>query len=898
MFDVRCSVFDVLLPRFQPLDEASCRASKVCRIAAALLLAIGLRPAAAAGTNAPATRCAALCIGVADPLAQDADRGAADAARLGEALRQAGAAPVTVLTNAAAGREAVVAALFRLRAGLGSGDLAIVTYTGPVRVSSDGHRDVVRLMPAGAAEEDALSVPDFVVPLLARSDADLAVLVTGLPGLGRRSTVAGPWRDATGSRGPLRSCTLLLSGGRGEPTEASGKRTLLGANLSSELVRACERASDGVSLQDWLRSAVRRVILESGARQTPELTVSGDATGARIRMRPADEPPAGPAAFLAGIEELAAAGRTDEALSAGFRRAADLLEGATPDLDACLALLDRIALASDRADLSMVFTVERIHRSRDAGLRARLLHALGRLTLRAGRPIDAAALHRRALEAAGDQAAGWAWLADAYDRAGEPEPAQEAAAESLRRWSLMVPQEDEEALAIAHEVLGRSAFRRGDTAAALSSFGKALDTLRRLAHADPDRLSRLLRETGEARLGNGDPEGAASLLREAIGRLEPAAGASLDLAKARMALGDALAISDPAGALAAWQDAHTTWTAQGPDTSPPPARLLVSIGEGLTAAGRPEESRPVLDQALERSGDDPALRIRIHRALSRTAVALKDPVGALHHAQLALATAGGPEPAGPAVTAGLCSDLAALHFERGEIDRAIEYGERAVAERKDAALDDAAAAATWILLGRAHEAAKTHAAAAAAWSNAVHVLMRVDGANAVSVGIARTREGRAWLAAGRADHAARAFEEARLVYRIRTTADPAARADALLGLGEAHERLGDRTKARTSLESALAIATAGGESCDGLRARSLLALARIAGAEGRMFEARRRVAGCIPLLERLQAPELPEAAALERMLQAALAVPRPQGGPADMPAFLAVEAARAGDAPR
>jgi tetratricopeptide (TPR) repeat protein len=903
VFDVRCSVFDVLPARFQSLEYAARRASRVWTLAAAFAFAAGMAPAVAADTNAPAPRCTALCIGVADPLAEGADRGAADAARLGEAFRAAGFSPVTVLSGDRAGRDAILAALFRLRAGLRAGDLALVAYTGPVRVERDDASDIFHLRTAGDAEDDALSVPDVLVPLAARAEADLALIVTGLPRLGARAGGTGPWRAAGSPPAALRSYAFLASGGRGELTEGSGPRTLLAANLAAELVRAFERTSEGVSLQNWLRAAVRRVTLESGARQTPELTLSGDGSGVRIRARAADVPPVDPVPSLAVIEDLVAAGRTDEALAAGLLRAADLLEGGTaPDLDACLALLDRIALASGRTDLAMIFTAERIRRSENAGVRVRLLHALGRLTLRDGRPIDAAALHRRALESGGGDAAGWAWLADAHDRAGESEPAREAAAECLRRWSPLVPPEDEEALSIAHEVLGRAAFHRGETAAALSSFEKALDTRRRLDHGDPARLSRLLREAGEIRLRSGDPEGAVSLLRESVDRIEHAVGDPLDLAKARMTLGDALAASDPDGALAAWQDAYAKWIASGPATSSPPVRLLVSIGEALTAAGHPGEARPVLDQALDRSGDDPALRIRVHRALSRTSAALRDPVGALHHAHLALATAAGPEPAEPAVTAGLCSDLAALHFERGEIERAVEYGERAVAGRGDAGLDDAATAAAWILLGRAHEAGKAHATAAAAWSNAVHVLMRVDGANAVSVGIARTREGRAWLAAGRPDPAARAFEEARLVYRIRTTADPASRADALLGLGEAQEMLGERTKARTSLESALTVAAAGGESCDGLRARALLLLARIAGAEGRLFEARRRITECIPLFERLRAPELSEAVAVERTIQTALAPPRPQGSHAEMPAFLAVEAARdgrgTGDAPR
>lgn len=849
------------------------------------LSAVGAPPAVAAETSAPSPRCAALCIGVAAPAEEGADRGAADAALLAEALRRAGAAPVTVLTNAAAGRDALVAALFRLRAGLRAGDLAIVAFSGPVSVSSDDTRDVFHLLPAGGSDGDALSVPDLVVPLLARADADLAVLVTGLPGLGRRTTTAGPWRQPAGNAGPLRSCLLLASGGRGEPTEAARARTLLGANLASELERAAGRDAGGVKVQDWLRAVVRRVTLESGTRQTPDLAAIGDAAEARIA------PAAGPAAPDSG--------KTEDAFDIALLRAAAGIETPTADspaeLDKDLVLLGRIAGGAGHAALSMAFASERLRRATAPADRARLLHELGRAALQAGRTPEAIALHRQALEARPEDAAGRAWLADALASAGEPEAAREAATDALRRAPppASPPTVDDDAMrAVLQEVLGHCYMTRDEADKALACFETALEHRRRLGDSDPARLARLLRSTAEARIRSGRPASAVPLLKESTGLFVDSGAPQMDLARTAMVLGDALDAAGEPGALEARQEALAKWTAT--TDAPPPATLLAAIGEDLAAAGRIEEARPALSGALDRAADNPALRIRIHRILSGIAKKAKDSVGALHHAQLALATAAGPPPAPPAEVAGLCGDLAALHLERGEVQRAIEYGDRAVDERRKAGLtNDASAAATWILLGRAHEAEKSHAAAAAAWSNAVHVLKKTEGANAIAVALALTREGRAWLEAGDATQAARSLDEARLVYRIRTSAEPAARADALLGLGEAQERLGDRTKARDSLEAALEIATAGGEACDVFRGRILLGLARIGRADSRLFEARRLLSDALPLLDRLEARDRTEALSLDRMLQSALVPHGPQGSQAEIQAFRAADADRA-----
>ncbi|MBU4460932.1 MAG: tetratricopeptide repeat protein [Verrucomicrobia bacterium] len=892
---------------FQGLDALHGRTSKGWKFAAAL--ALSFAGIAAAETNAPAptSRRAALCIGVRDPAAADAaDRGPADAVRLGEAFRAAGFDPTVVLAGADARRDAVLSALCRLRASTRTGDTVVVAYTGPVRADTDAAGDVLFLGPADATDaRDDLPLRGAIEALAARTGADLAVLVVGLPALGSRTGDAAPWRMAGTLPVALRSHSLLLSGARGQTTEFRGPRTLMAANLASELERGVERRADGVSLADWLRAAVRRVTLESGGRQSPEWFVAGSAPAV------GPQAPATSAAAPDAVPDLAAIGamlddeRAEDALAAGLGRAAALLDlkppGSASDLNACLALLARAAERLGRSDLSIFFASERLRRTDEPRARAGLAHDLGRLLLRDGRARDAVAMHRQALHLANADAAGSAWLADALERSGDLDAAREVANAALDSARTAEGPDAGEAYAIAQEVLARVDRECGDAAASRAHFEKALEWRRKTA-GDRGRLALLLREVGESRLLGGDPAGATAALREAIDLLAYSAGSQRPLAEANMILGDALAAAGEPGAPAAWMSALTKWTASS--TSAPPARLLLSIGESLVVAGRFGEAVPHLTRALDAAGQEESasLLLRAHRGLSRAAAQAGDAVGALRHAQLALATAAGSPPATPREIAIACGDLASLHMQRGETQRAIEYGERAVAERTKAGLtNDASSIAIWKLVGEAYEASKSPAAAAAAWSNAVATLAQVEGASAPSVATTRGREGRAWLNAGRPELAIPTLEAAVRILADRGPEAAAVRAGVLLSLGEARQKTGD-SAARATLESAVAVAASGGDACDASRAGALLLLARIAQSEARLFAARRLAGEAAGLFLRLNSPDVAEAERLVDLLSSALALRLPQGSHEEMPAFTAAEsdytARRADGTPR
>ncbi|OQW94805.1 MAG: hypothetical protein BWK77_08500, partial [Verrucomicrobia bacterium A1] len=205
--------FDSRAGAFQGLDAPRGRTSKGWKFAAAL--ALSFAGIAAAETNAPAptARRAALCIGVRDPAATGtADRGPADAVRLGEAFRAAGFDPTLVLAGADARRDAVLSALCRLRASTRTGDTVVVAYTGPVRADTDAAGDILFLSPADATDaRDDLPLRGAIEALAARTDADLAVLVIGLPAIGSRAGDAAPWRMAGTLPVALRSHSLLFS---------------------------------------------------------------------------------------------------------------------------------------------------------------------------------------------------------------------------------------------------------------------------------------------------------------------------------------------------------------------------------------------------------------------------------------------------------------------------------------------------------------------------------------------------------------------------------------------------------------------------------------------------------------------------------------------------------------
>jgi tetratricopeptide (TPR) repeat protein len=893
---------------FQGLDTLRGRTSKGWTFAAALALSFAGIAAAETDLPPPTARRVALCIGVRDPAVPGtADRGPADAVRLGDAFRAAGFDPTVVLAGADARRDAVLSALCRLRASTRTGDTVVVAYTGPVRADTDAAGDILFLRPADAVDaRDDLPLRGAIEALAARTGADLAVLVTGLPAIGSRAGDAAPWRMAGTVPVALRSHTLLLSGARGQTTEFRGPRTLMAANLASELERAIERRADGGSLTDWLRAAVRRVALESGGRQSPEWFVAGSAS----ELRP--QTPAAPAVAPDAVPDLATLGamlddeRADDALAAGLGRAAALFDRKTPgsagDLDACLALLARAAERLGRSDLSIFLVSERLRRTHEPRARAGLAHALGRLLLRDGRARGAVAMHRQALQLVNPDAAGSAWLADALERSGDLEAAREAADAALDSAHAAEGAVADEACAIAHEVLAQADRECGDTAASRAHFVKALEWRRKTAGGDRGRLALLLREIGESRLLGGDFAGATAALREAIDLLAYSAGSQRPLAEAHMILGEALAAAGEPGAPAAWMSALTKWTASS--TSAPPARLLLSIGESLVAAGRSGEAVPHLTRALDAAGQEESasLLLRAHRGLSRAAAQAGDAVRALRHAQLALATAAGSPPATPREIATACGDLASLHLQRGETQRAIEYGERAVAERTKAGLtNDAAATGIWELIGEAHEAAKSHASAATAWSNAVATLAQVEGASAPSVATARGREGRAWLNAGRPELAIPTLEAAERILADRGPATAAIRAGVLLSLGEARQKTGD-SAARATLESAVAVAASGGGACDASRAGALLGLARIAQTEARLFAARRLAGEAAGLFLRLNSPDVAEAERLADHLSSALSLRLPQGSHEEMPAFIAAEsdytARRADGTPR
>lgn len=879
---------------FQGLDALRGRTSKAWTVAAALALAFA--GVAAAETNAPppTARRAALCIGVPHPAA--ADRGPADAVRLGEAFRAAGFDPTVVLAGADARRDAILSAVCRLRASARTGDTVVVAYTGPVRSEPEAAGDVLFLRPADAVDgHDDLPLRGGIEALAARTGADLAVLVAGLPSIGSRAGNADPWRMAGAIPVALRSHVLLLAGARGQTTEFHGPRTLMAANLAAELERAVDRRADGVPLADWLRAAVRRVALESGGRQTPEWFVTGNASAARLQAL------AAPAAAPDAVPDLAAIGallddeRAEDALAAGLGRAAALFDrkapGSAADLDACLALLDRAAERLGRPDLAIFFANERLRRTQEPRARAGLAHALGRLLLRDGRARDAVAMHRQALQLADADATGSAWLADALEQSGDLEAAREAANAALDPARPAGAADVGEVRAIAHEVLARVDLECGDAAAARAQFEKALEWRRKTAGGDRGRLALLLREIGESRLLGGDPAGAGAALREAIDLFSYSAGSQRPLAEAHMILGDALAAAGEPGASEAWMSALTKWTASS--TSAPPAGLLLSISESLVAAGRSGEAVPHLTRALDAAREEASagLRLRAHRGLSQAAAQAGDAVRALRHAQLALAAAAGSPPATPREIATVCGDLAGLHLRSGETQRAIEYGNRAAAGCIKAGLtNDAAAAAIWKLLGEANETAKSHAAAAAAWSNAVETLTHIESATAPSVTTARAREGRAWLDAGRSDLAIPTLEAAERVLVDRGPDEAAVRAGVLLSLGEARQKTGDSAGARAALESAVAVAKAGGGACDAPRAGALLRLARIAQADARLFAARRMAEEAGSLFLRLGSADVTEAERLAETLSGVLALRRPQGTHEEMSAFTAAEA--------
>lgn len=900
--------FDSWAGTFQGLDAPRGRTSKAWTFAAALALAFaGIAPAAPDAPPLPARR-AALCIGVRDSTAADAaDRGPADAVRLGEAFRAAGFDPVVVLGGDEARRGAILSALCRLRASTRTGDTIVVAYTGPVRADTEAAGDRLFLRPAdGVHIRDDLELRGGIEALAARTGADLAVLVTGLPAVGSRTGGDAPWRMAGAVPVALRSHTLLLSGARGQTTEFRGARTLMAANLASELDREVERRADGMSLADWLRGAVRRVVLESGGRQSPEWFAVGDAS--TFRPRGSATPAAAPDAVpdLAAIGAMLDDGRAEDALAAGLGRAAALFDRKAPgsdgDLDACLALLVRTAERLGRSDLSVFLTSERLRRTHEPRARGGLAHALGRLLLHDGRARDAVAMHRQALQLMNADAAGSAWLADALEQSGDLEAAREAANAALDPVRSAEGAGDGEAYATAHEVLARVDRECGDAAASRAQFEKALEWRRKAAGGDRGRLALLLRELGESRLRGGDPAGAVAALREAIDLLAYSAGSQRPLAEAYMILGDALAAAGEPGAPPAWMSALTKWTASS--TSAPPARLLLSIGESLVAAGRFGEAVPHLTRALDAAGQESSasLLLRAHRGLSQAAAQAGDAVRALRHAQLALATAAGSPPATPLEIATACGDLASLHLQRGETQRAIEYGERAAAERtRSGRTNDAASIAIWKLVGEAHEAAKSHAAAAAAWSNAVVALEQVEGAATPSVAEARGREGRAWLHAGRPELAIPTLEAAERVLADRGREAAVVRSEVLLSLGGARQKTGDAA-ARTTLESAVAVAASGGDACDASRAKALLGLAHIARTEARLFAARRLAAEAAGLFLRLHSPEVAEAERLAELLSSSLALRHPQGTYEEMPAFTAAEsdytARRADGTPR
>lgn len=298
--------------------------------------------------------------------------------------------------------------------------------------------------------------------------------------------------------------------------------------------------------------------------------------------------------------DLHRAGRLDEA-EALYRR---VLATHGPVADA-LHLLGLAALARDEADRAIGL----IERAIGAGpAPAAYLHSLAEACRKAGRPADAAAHYRAALErdpslvdariglgdlarAAGDHAGTIAHCQAALDaRPGDPRlHLRLAEAHMAARRPELACEHYRQAIALGLDHAGVHN-NRGLALAAAGRPQDAVAAFHQAARLDPDDPMPLV-NLGDALLGLGDADGAERVLEAAL-KLDPAlAAAHLNLGNVRRRrnrLADAVRSYRRAAVLA-----------------PGNSRAQGNLGLALAEAGRIGEAIPALRQAVELAPDDP-----------------------------------------------------------------------------------------------------------------------------------------------------------------------------------------------------------------------------------------------------------------------------------------------------